>query len=592
MPISPWDIRDREDLQQWLEERPTDVRNRIAGVLASRMAARVLPTFTRAILHHAGQFAELSSRVFRANLTSRIAARVPAKELSKAAFAAAAEAKVVADITAGSVAANSAAAAAANAAATAAEAFTAGSAAAYFAAATVEAAAFADVAAVASVDDNADPDNLPTTAWKQLRLDVNWVLQSGVSELWQQPVWDEVPDWWQKYRMELRQFLPSLEWRVWFDWYDSVASGGTAFGLPAKAADALERRIALGDGREDFWDRRPEIINAEIAAWVTEAREIYKAGQNYTEAAEQPPSFSLPAQTTSAAMFVDLPDGRIDLAPIPEEQRLLDTPQQRKEYRQLRRDAATIREKGQILGKLAAELDHLSSAMPQDFSQATIYDLWRAINRLRRTYNAHRLVTKLAEPHPSKLEETVAEELGFLLDSANNLAFSDPGLRERDTNSIPPQDKIAVEQEKRLGDNLARAVINSPALSTDRALATLAAEDSNASDAGYDPHGLQAIDQANKTRRNWFAAFLGWLRRIVSDEASFGWKKFRGGVYEAAGTSAFAAIAVTVTDATGLTQIYPSIWNFVRVHAVELKTYVDQVFHNPQLVQFIEWLLK
>ncbi|MBK8458202.1 MAG: toll/interleukin-1 receptor domain-containing protein [Phyllobacteriaceae bacterium] len=48
--------------------------------------------------------------------------------------------------------------------------------------------------------------------------------------------------------------------------------GTPSFGLPREMADELDRRIALGGGRKDFWDRPAEAINGEIAGWVEEAR--------------------------------------------------------------------------------------------------------------------------------------------------------------------------------------------------------------------------------------------------------------------------------------------------------------------------------
>jgi hypothetical protein len=69
-------------------------------------------------------------------------------------------------------------------------------------------------------------------------------------------------------------------WDVWLDWFDTVSTGGPAFGLPEKIADEVELRIALGDRRMGFWNRQALEINAEIAGWVAEARSNPKGLSN------------------------------------------------------------------------------------------------------------------------------------------------------------------------------------------------------------------------------------------------------------------------------------------------------------------------
>ena len=94
------------------------------------------------------------------------------------------------------------------------------------------------------------------------------------------------PNWWKeerdKFNLVLSSGLSSIAgsnpWLVWRDWYDSRVDGGPSWGLTEKIADELETRIALGDGREDFWDRDPAEVNAEIAEWVEDARK--KAKEN------------------------------------------------------------------------------------------------------------------------------------------------------------------------------------------------------------------------------------------------------------------------------------------------------------------------
>ncbi|HMT15145.1 MAG TPA: hypothetical protein PKE19_10375, partial [Aestuariivirga sp.] len=97
-------------------------------------------------------------------------------------------------------------------------------------------------------------------------------------------------------------------WSIWVVWYESVARDGRAFGLPATSAEDVEKRIALGGGREDFWDRYPATINAEISQWVAEARQ--KLSDAPAQRIDEQALKSRPASIETA-----ITNGTIDLAP-------------------------------------------------------------------------------------------------------------------------------------------------------------------------------------------------------------------------------------------------------------------------------------
>jgi hypothetical protein len=63
-------------------------------------------------------------------------------------------------------------------------------------------------------------------------------------------------------------------WKIWVEWFESVFAGQPAFNLPEAIAKELEIRIALGDGRSDFWDRKPELVNADVTKWLTDAKAL------------------------------------------------------------------------------------------------------------------------------------------------------------------------------------------------------------------------------------------------------------------------------------------------------------------------------
>jgi hypothetical protein len=117
------------------------------------------------------------------------------------------------------------------------------------------------------------------TIWQSLRQDLRFIEDGLDNEaLLKKPLWLDAPEWWNDAWQEMQNNLLSPEnigdrWDIWLDWYWNVSKGFDAFqGLGYKLVD-FERRIALGDGREDFWNREAGDINREIAKWIAEARE-------------------------------------------------------------------------------------------------------------------------------------------------------------------------------------------------------------------------------------------------------------------------------------------------------------------------------
>ena len=378
--------------------------------------------------------------------------------------------------------------------------------------------------------------------------------------------------------------MKASDWDIWSNYFASISQGKPLFGImDEKLRDELERNIALGstDGKfnKEFWKREPALINADIKAWVDYARATDTFGKLSSAIAEP----DMPKQSSDASSFGLNANGQVDRLPTSPENRLQITPILQQEYAALLEDAKKLAGHGQMLGKLGPELSNLLTAMPEDMSQAEVFSLWRAINRLRRTMNAHLAVARDIEPHEAKLERSIAEELAALLDSANNLAFTDLGMRKRDENTVPPQDRPSVDEERKLGDDLEKSIINTPEILTQQARDVVKAEAENAKGAGSDQHSAQAVDQANKTRRNVVAALLS----VLKGETSFAWKEFRGGAYKAAGAG---AATVALTDLNGTTTVYPTILRFIIENAEKLSIYAEKVYHNPALAEFLSKL--
>ncbi|MCB1419018.1 MAG: hypothetical protein KDJ74_08475 [Notoacmeibacter sp.] len=255
-------FRDEGGFRAWLDSLPEEQRAPFAQAIAHRAALRALP-----LLHTAFSVdktkafdpAVLTLAVFRANAISRVAPKYPTREIADAAARAA-------------YAAARAAARAARAAYAAA--YAAARAAAYAAARAAAYAARAARAADAAAEE---------AMWDAISRDARELEKRGSADGFEDtPLWPEgAPEWWMDQFKRLTGVLteqgpnaPGL-WSVWTAWYDAIVIGHSPWRLPRATANKLEKRIALGDGREDFWDtekRSVAEINAEIAGWVEEAR--------------------------------------------------------------------------------------------------------------------------------------------------------------------------------------------------------------------------------------------------------------------------------------------------------------------------------
>lgn len=257
-------FKDRDSFKAWLKSLAEDQSVPFARVLAHRAALRALPSVHRAFSESiSGEFdpSSLTLAVFRANAISRVARKYPTREIERAA--------VFAFVRASRTAAFAAADAAAFAAARASRA----------AASASDAAADAAGAAGAAAG----------AMWDALTRDARELERRETADGFEDtPLWaGEPPFWWLDEMRILQEALFSSTnnsqgntddkyWSNWLDWYDAVVLGQSPWNLPRATANELEKRIALGDGRDDFWDtgkRTVAEINAEIAGWVEEARQ-------------------------------------------------------------------------------------------------------------------------------------------------------------------------------------------------------------------------------------------------------------------------------------------------------------------------------
>ncbi len=478
-------------------------------------------------------------------------------------------------------------------------------------------------------------------------------------ELAATPLWtDRSPGWALEHRAKLGNALggETGPWRHWLAWYDARLKGrpqGLHPRLTGKAAHEFDLRVATQEN--EWWDRGHEAVNADIVKWIEEtkppvaiaefirsflrehhgsafsAREIQVTLKNasYTDIGESldlllrrmvqkdeiaQVGYGLYATSESVAAILSRnaepleqdhaasamatnAEGRVDLLPAALQDRLLDTPDQRADYDDVRKDALDLRARGQnTLGALYPQIEELLRAMPADFAAALVRPIWRTGNRLRRTYQAHQGVASFDEPHQDKLDPGVAEALGGLLDTFNNFAFSDPKIRARDERRVPPQERATLEEEKAIADPLVAKALEDDSLATDAARNEVLAEDRNAQAAPEIEHGAQARDQAARQRRNFFAAMISGAFALAKRfanasgaESKFAWKEIRATAYK---RFADAGIILAGTEVVGVTAYHVKVLEFIAQNWQALKQYAIVAYQNPNVVAIIEWIAK
>lgn len=240
------EFTNREVLRVWLEDKPAEW----ARVIAHRVAMRVLPLLAEEWRTEAPieRKRVLTLAVFRASITSRVADSVTVA--SAIADASSSATNVSAFSAARSVASAAFSAASPNAASHAAEAV-ASAAAAYSAAAA------------------------DSAIWRSVSLDAQWLLERQdrpppelAKALLREALWREkMPD---RIRQRFEELFRAVRadsenWNHWISWYSAAAAfdGGPTHDY---FGEALELRIA--EQPDQWWDRRAEAVNADIAKWV------------------------------------------------------------------------------------------------------------------------------------------------------------------------------------------------------------------------------------------------------------------------------------------------------------------------------------
>ena len=302
-----------------------------------------------------------------------------------------------------------------------------------------------------------------------------------------------------------------------------------------------------------------------------------------------PPVETIPLQERAATQFRADAQGRIDVVQIPPSSDEL----QRLHYDEMRHKALALVALGQMLGDLASPADRFLEALPERIEDASVDKLWSRGNTLRRRHDAHvRAIENDLGPNPARLDDLVAATLGDLADSFNVYVLGEPRALELDSARLGPQDREAVRKVVALAAPIARAASEPQSPATPAAQDALAEQVGAAIDAPSDINGDQAAELARKTTGNFVSELLrlayapiAKLKAFAKDQAQVATKGIVDGFYREAGRKIFDAMPGT----SGA--MWRTISDFVVAHAESLKDFVTAQFHNPTLIDIIDWIM-
>jgi len=391
------------------------------------------------------------------------------------------------------------------------------------------------------------------------------------SQLWP----TKIPDWVNEDWAHLKQALLDAkeDWEVWTGWYDD-----RLVGAPANEDHELARVTIT----EQFWDEDPEAVNSQIK-WITEEiKELTPVGET-----DLPSIEAIPPQSETGSQFVQITDGRIDLALDPPSHSPVADQNQREIYQELRYKASTLSALGHNqLGDLSGPITRFLAALPERIEDVSIIRIWSRGNTLRVRLKAHETASASTDhSDPALLAPLAAELLQDLIHSHNVFIVGDPHGRELDEVRLGPRERHEDEAIVQSASIIADAVRESEGLVTPAAAEALTEQVDAARNAPAGIHGDQALDLSRKTTSNFVVEILRAVyvpyRKLLA-EGEFAWKEIRSGAYRAAGPAAIL----------GAYHYRQELITFVVDHAATLKVFVQQVFQNPELIQIIDAISK
>jgi hypothetical protein len=297
---------------------------------------------------------------------------------------------------------------------------------------------------------------------------------------------------------------------------------------------------------------------------------------------------TIPSQERAATQFRADAEGRIDVVRIPPARDEL----QRFHYDEMRHKATAMVALGQMLGDLASPTSRILEALPERMEDASVDKLWSRANTLRRRHDAHvRAIDYGLGPNPARLDDLAAATLGDFVDSFNIYVLGDPRALELDSARLVPQDREAVRRIVALAVPIAGAASDPQVPATAAAQEALAEQVDAAVDAPDDINGDQAADLARKTTGNFVSELLrqayapvAKLKAFAKDQPRVASKAVIEGFYREGGKKIFDGMP-GAASAT-----WRTIADFVVANAESLKEFVAAQFHNPALIDIINWI--
>src|ERR1051326_5229540 len=258
---------------------------------------------------------------------------------------------------------------------------------------------------------------------------------------------------------------------------------------------------------------------------------------------ELPDELSLPAQNPRAARFTRTETGIIGLAEITPDDRLSNSPEVLDFYVEVRDKAREVTSLGaNVLGaRLQTASQKFWGRLPEDPSKAVQHLVWSSGNTLRSIIASHDLAMRDLDNF-DRLDSGAAERLRDLVDTFNQLAIADPGLRERDVSRAGPQENTRAQREIELGGPIASQAARDRGITTSEAGEEIEEQLELANEADEDLKGRLTVEFASVTQRNFFAggtiAVYRTMRALPASargEGGFISKEYFSGFYKAAG---------------------------------------------------------
>jgi hypothetical protein len=349
--------------------------------------------------------------------------------------------------------------------------------------------------------------------------------------------------------------------------------------------------------REWRWVTLDDLANAikkEIDAGLLEPSETL------TEIADLPPKpTSLPPITVipkqnakDAIAFRPSRSGPLELETDPPKD-LLD-PEQSQLYLRVRlqltnlKEGIPAQERVQIDDVVNDFLDQPAALHAIEYKKV----LWLCGNALRSTLAEHDAVKGSLDPHYSKLPPSLAEALRRTVETWNVFALGDSDLVELDAKRRGPQEQKATLEIIDAARPLVEAAALDRLITTEHAGSVLTATLKAADERVDNINTMQAQVLAEGTSRNLIIQvirqaylFCDEIINPKTDEARALALEYKKGAAKAAGATTVAAFVATATYGAPYAV---SFFEYVFLHAVEIKDYIVVAFQNAQLSQVID----